>query len=347
MISSKSFQVLSILFVCGSAQLLRASTGIDGIAVSTSGFTLTGQVTLGTVTINTSLVVPNASTSNQAVAYGQLSPLFKYRRPVLQFASVTTVSVESGIVTGTSGDVSVLFPDGTLLTVNSTNQTTFSITRNAVLSMSGGAQSGLRSGISEATNTWYELYAAKLTDSSTSFVVVGDTTLPLPANYSTLNSRYGTNAWVPLGLIRNGDNSGSTGDILTFVMSGNMTLFGNNCVGNVLNAVGTRLASATGVNSVTYTYSSGTGTTEIPNTISIGRITTMVRADTKRIAVGTGINNQLLWADGDSTTQSSGTSVWAPVAQGFIVGTQTGSNGDINLSGFIDNTLGVGSNPFF
>jgi len=34
-----------------------------------------------------------------------------WRRPVIQFGSVTTVAVESGL-DGTSGDIPILFPDG-------------------------------------------------------------------------------------------------------------------------------------------------------------------------------------------------------------------------------------------
>ena len=42
-----------------------------------------------------------------------------WRRPVLQFGSTTTVAVESGL-DGTSGDIPILFPDGSMRTETST-----------------------------------------------------------------------------------------------------------------------------------------------------------------------------------------------------------------------------------
>lgn len=219
----------------------------------------------GTKTMTQMSVDSVPTTSTQVATKAYVDYFNGYRRPVLQWSSTTTVAVESGM-DGTSGNIPLLFPDGSFRTETSTTRTTFNITRNAVLTTSG-AQSGLTGSTSEASNTWYALYGCKVTDSTTQWVTVGSTVLPLQANYATLNTAYGTNGWVYLGLIRNGDNSGATGDILDFRMVGNKTYFYNTCTGNAENTAGLRLATSAGASSLTYTFSSGTGTTDIPGNI--------------------------------------------------------------------------------
>lgn len=265
---------------------------------------------------------------------------FVWRRPVLQFGSVTTVAVESGL-DGTSGDIPMLFPDGSYRTETSTTRTTFDITRNANL-LTATAQSGLRSSLSEATNTWYALYAVKVTDSSTQWCTVGDTRLPLQANFANLNTAFGTNGWVYLGLIRNGDNSGATGDILNFTQHGNMTLFRNICTGRVVDTSGLRLASTASATSVTYTTSDGTGTTDIPNNVRIIGL---------YAASGGGSGNAQFSDAGTTRMFTCGSGATRYADRVFMyVGDSTLTNSsavamDINLFGFIDGTLGVGLNP--
>lgn len=264
-----------------------------------------------------------------------------YRRPVLQFGSVTTIAVESGL-DGVSGDIPLQFPDGSIRTETSTTRTTFNITRNAVL-VTSGAQSGLTGATSEAANTWYALYGCKVTDSSTLWVTVGSTVLPLQANFATLNTAYGSNGWVYLGLVRNGDNSGATSDLLAFVQSGNMTIFDNNCTGNITNGTGNRLATTAGATSLTYTYSAGTGTTDIPNNVVISMFGACSGGGS---GSGDITNSTASW----SYATASGAS---KISARFFARSNSGakiSNGgsvgmDIYISGFVDGVLGVGSNP--
>jgi hypothetical protein len=264
-----------------------------------------------------------------------------WRRPVLQFGSVTTVAVESGL-DGTSGDIPILFPDGTVRTETSTTRTTFDITRNAVL-VTSGAQSGLTGATSEATNTWYALYACKVTDSSTLWVTVGSTVLPLRANYATLNTAYGTNGWVYLGLIRNGDNAGATGDILTFVQNGNTTFFQNLTSDST---TGMQLARTASAQTLSASYSAGTGALQIPNNIGIvsydmgtfavsGQQSGYANSAGSIIAViaavsGSGCQFQFF------STAANGTKSTISAAANQIF---------IYLNSFVDNSLGVGSNP--
>lgn len=272
-----------------------------------------------------------------------------WRRPVLQYASATTVAVESGL-DGTSGDIPIVFPDGSIRTETSTTRTTFNITRNAVLTTSG-AQSGLTGATSEANNTWYALYAVKVTDSSTLWVTVGSTVLPLQANYATLNTAYQTNGWVYLGVIRNGDNSGTIGDILAFDQCGNTVIFRNACtaaVGGV--AVGLRLASTAGAVTLTWAYSAGTGTTNVPNHLKLGIV---LYNGAPRVAAVYALGNSgfnQLYSGISGNGASAGVRSTATISLLGGIGlsdTEGGTSNamDLNLIGWVDGVLGIGSNP--
>ena len=266
-----------------------------------------------------------------------------WRRPVLQYATATTVAVESGL-DGTSGNIPIQFPDGTMRTEATSTRTTFDITRNAVLTTSG-AQSGLTGATSEAANTWYALYAVKVTDSSTLWVTIGSTVLPLQANYATLNTAYGTSGWVYLGLIRNGDNSGATGDILNFRMAGNTTYLINTCTGNVLNHPGLRLASTAGATSIEYDRTSGTGTTDLPANIVHAYLVWLVAADSTNRETVRDQQSLIVYAVGGGASVVIGGTFWEAADDGMIVSSAGSVARDIGLAGFFDRTLGVGSNP--
>lgn len=285
---------------------------------------------------------PTAATDVSIKSY--VDKLNAYRRPVLQWGSVTTVAVESGL-DGTSGDIPLLFPDGTLRTETSTTRTTFDITRNCVLS--GTAQSGLRAALSEGTNTWYALYGVKVTDTSSTWVTVGDTLLPIRANFSTLNSNFGINGWVYLGLIGNGDNSGATGDIMKFYMVGNRTIFYNTTAGNVASGSGPRLATTASATSLTFTYAAGTNiaTPQIPNNVTIGLYlgTHQNGANTENILGSSGTYN--LFSYKASAGIFGCFLVEHPVAEGLQIVSGGAEGHDIFLRGFVDGVLGIGANP--
>lgn len=225
---------------------------------------VTGASTLtGAVSVASTLSVTGVSTFTGGVA-----SLFGYRRPNLSYISVTTVDVENN--TGTSNQTTIVFPDGTVRSVTEDTSSTskyrrFLITETAEF-LTGTENSGLYSGLSETTNTWYAMYAVKSQINTANFVLVGTTTLPTRANFATLNTNLGTNSWVYLGMIRNGDNSGATGDILSFVQAGHLTSFSNSALGtSAVNFPGTILVSANSGSACTYTYAAGTGTAQIPN----------------------------------------------------------------------------------
>jgi len=272
-----------------------------------------------------------------------------YRRPVLQFASITTVAVEAGL-DGTSGDIPIQFPDGSMRIETSTTRTTFNITRNAVL-VTSGAQSGLTGATSEAANTWYALYAVKVTDSSTLWVTVGSTVLPLQANYATLNTAYGTNGWVYLGLIRNGNGLSGNSDIIEFWQTGNMTMFNNAFTGTNAGSSmpGFQIATTTAAGSLSWSYSAGTSGAVLPNNVGAVTYCGAVGAlaaqfihlednanNGRRLVLPTSAAANILL----SVDLPAGTNRGAQMV--LTGGTATM---DLAVTRFWDSALGIGSNP--
>jgi len=271
--------------------------------------------------------------------------LLKYRRPVLQWQSSTQVNVQDQIVTGIAGDCTILFTDGKLLTVNSSLQTQFIITRNA--SLSGTKQSGLRTG-SAANNTWYALYAVRATDNDNTWVTVGDTVYPVNSSISTLNTNFGSNKWVYIGLIRYGDQSGSPNSIVKFWQSGNMTIFQNVGLVNVSGgATGGILLAGNNTATVTWAYASGSTGAVLPSNVTLANF-----------LAGTSSSANTEWSVRDSIPSShyarqsilSGNrayvSFWVAAAGGVSsTNSNFGSGQDVILYGWIDDALGVGSNP--
>lgn len=273
-----------------------------------------------------------------------LSTLVKYRRPTLVWSSITQVNVDDVM---TTNQVDILFPDGEYRSETSSTLYNFVITRNAVLT--GSKQSGLRTGLSEATNTWYAIYAVKAQD-STGIVAVGDTTLPRRANISTLNTAYGTNSWIYLGVIANGNNSNATGDIFKFSQSGSTTRLDRALTtGNVASMTGIRLASTASATTLTWTYAAGgsISSAEIPNSISVGHFQ-VAHAGRSGVSLETFDSSQNKYYN--SITTGNAITIYqfqASTADGIRTrgSTVQADPMDINLVGFIDDALGVGPNP--
>lgn len=267
-----------------------------------------------------------------------------YRRPVLVYNSGTVVNLETGI-DGTSGECKVLFPDNNVRTDSTTSRIQCNLAQVAALS--GVAQSGLRTG-SVASNTWYAIYAVKTSDNTANFVAVADTVLPIQANFTTLNSNFGTNSWVYIGLVRNGDNSGAGSVVLSFVQSGNFTKLLNTCANNSRNTAGIQYLSNTSTQSLTYTYSAGTSATAVPNNIAFCY---WIGADNGSITGGFYLADSgaaRYAANGISYNNDSIVlNTWLAASEGLGL-RETGAQNvkmDATLGGWIDNALGVGSNP--
>lgn len=161
-----------------------------------------------------------------------LQALSTYKKPVIEYRSATQVSIQGN--SGTTNETVLYFPTFVAaVTEDATTGTpkyrraTISVTANGYsASHTGAAQGGLRSGVSLTTNSWYAVYAVKLQGGSdysattAKFILVFDTTLPTAANESTLNTNYGAQNWLYLGLVRYGFGAtGSSSSIIKFKYS--------------------------------------------------------------------------------------------------------------------------------
>jgi hypothetical protein len=335
----------------GTAAVAVTAAGTTGQVLTSNGAsadpTFQTLATGGTVTNvsgTTDQISVATGTTTPVISIPTSFPLYKYRRPNLVYSSATVVTLETGIITGTAGDASILFPDGTLRTETASGRYNGDLSQNAVFTNAtlGSNHGGLRTG-SVANNTWYAAYAVKVTTFTANWVMVLDTVLPLQTNYSTLNSNFNTNGWVYLGLIRNGDNSGVSTNILTFKQSGNHTRLTNACATGGVGGIGTKLGTTAGATSLTVNYAAGTGAGNVPDHITIGLLQgTTNNIGNQVIGLGTAAPRYLARC----TSGAAGVLIAeVSVSDGFYIDGSLTTAFDLMLLGWTDPVLGVGSNP--
>ena len=304
--------------------------------------------------------INNSNIASNGVAFSNLSTsiqqYWSYRRPNLQYTSATTVTIENGI-NGTSGQVLIIFPDGSIRTDSTSLHIVIDDSRVAALS--GTKQSGIRTG-TVSNNTWYAAYAVKATDNTTDIVGVLDTTIPNVTNVSTINSNFGTNGWVYLGLIRVGSNGSDTaaGSIIRFKQSGSYTLL----CGATAAAFGSGLGLVVGdtaSNPKTFTLTYGTGTSDIPSNISfISILGFSAAAGASGLGlIAAGDSSRFFYAQrsagGVDTSNGFAGQLWTPVGSDSNITTLTiqtpssATSKSISLTGWIDSALGGGPNPLY
>jgi hypothetical protein len=155
---------------------------------------------------------------DRSTAFSLYRILGTYQKPVLVYVDSTNFDVENN--TETANQTLICFPTGPVAVTEDTAATnkfrrcTTSATANGYgSSHTGAADSGLRTGLSLAANTWYFVYAVRVqygNDAGNNFILVIDDTDPTYTNHTTLNSRYGTDEWIYLGTIRRGFGTNST-----------------------------------------------------------------------------------------------------------------------------------------
>lgn len=302
----------------------------------------TADLAAGAVTL-TKLEAPVQST------FTLFNQLLTYRRPNLTWVSITLVDVENN--TPTQNQTCIVFPDERRCVTEDTSSTNkyrrFDITVPAQFT-TGTEDSGL-TGNAEATNTWYAIYAVKSLINTSNFVISGTTVTPTQSNVSSLNSMYGTNSWVYLGMIRNGDNSGATGDILAFTMGNGVTQFTNAVVTTVGNAgYGIKLSTVASATTLTYTYQAGTGTVQIPAVVTTVQWFAVFSARTAAtFAIDNAAGNADIKRFKGSDVAVNDT-LWAPAAAGIQVyepGTNSSNAYYIGYAGFVDKILSGGFVP--
>lgn len=203
---------------------------------------------------------------------GRTSPdmnwlLAKYRKPKLIYTDDNIVTLEAN---GTSATDSMVLIHDRLTTVIDRTLSLDDDANGETVADVGAARSGRRAALARANNTWYYIYCVLVQygadNGGSSSILVADTTSPLAANVGTLNTRYGTNTWIYMGLVRNGWNKGgaSVNKIVQFFQRGATTRFSTCWDGGEPAGVLLATADASVVN-LDYTLAFGTGAAQIPD----------------------------------------------------------------------------------
>lgn len=162
---------------------------------------------------------------NKSTQY-PLSSLIGYQKPVLVYEDTNTVYVEQNTTTGNR--TLIVFPSGPIsVTENTATSHKFRMlkldaTANGYSAAhTGAADSGLKSGLTLSSNTWYFVYAVVVQGgddaSSDNFILVVDSTNPTPTNWSTLDTAYGSGMWVYIGALRYGYGTTLEEELVPFV----------------------------------------------------------------------------------------------------------------------------------
>lgn len=315
----------------GTIAAFNASTGTFSLVTTTT-------ITASSATISTgSFILANISSASISILN---SPVVRYSPPSMVF--ITTNAIDLSTNTGTANQTCVLFGDGdyrcvTENTASADKYRRFIATATANFT-SGTEDSGLRSTYVRTANTIYSIYAVKSQINASNYVVVGDTIAATRDNYAALNSAYQTNGWVPLGRLANGDDSGSTNQLLDFAQSGRMTRFRNVCVAGSSgrNGHGILLANATSATSLEYAYTTGTAGKVIPVGVSLFFLTQNTNVGS------TGVTNFYFSGSYFSTGYTASNFIVTNILPaGVTIGSDApaGSNYNFYLSGWIDDLL--------
>lgn len=285
---------------------------------------------------------------NRNTTYG-LVHLLNYQKPVLVYVSATTIRVEQN--TGTANQTLIVFPAGPIAVVEDTAAThkfrmlTTSATANGYISThTGAADSGMRVGLTLAANTWYFVYAVVVNygdDAGDNFILVGDDTSPAPANWSTLDTRYGAGMWVYLGLFRRGFGSATTTTVIPFVQDHQgWHTFTETAAANMFFGIcmdDTTSGATTYASGTVTTFNSGNSGDAVPATCSLIKGTVRVEADADLdmmggLALYDGSGNPLwfLPSFGNNLTEDEahGFEFKIPNAQGITLRAAHGSSGE-------------------
>lgn len=330
-------------------------TGIRGAASPSGIYHIVLPEDGSAITAGQSLQVQSVDTSGDPIAYMEwaspVSDISNYQRPLLVWVSTGRIDLSTN--TSTANTTSINFRDGEFRSVtedlaSSQLYRSFKTGQTANWT-SGTVQGGLHIGTGTA-NTWYALYAVKVTSAaiSTNFVVVGSTSEPVHENFSTLNTAFGTNGWRYLGMIRIGDNNVVPAGILAFEQaSDGFTRFTNSVAGNTsFNMQGILSTTTVSGSSITYTVTRGMTAFALP------RIVDRTFYMAGRATGATGI--RLVASDGSrrfvdiqSVTGAQLQTAETASSDGIAIIWTTAASGDVTLAGFHDLVIGGGQSPPF
>lgn len=273
--------------------------------------------------------------------------LMKYRRPNLIWIDNQTIDIENNVQNDANATM-IIFPDGDVRTVSENTAVSHQyrrIKRSDSPSLTATHDSGL-----STTNidNWVPIYAVKTTDDATKFVLVGNQLLPILSNFSALNSAYGSSGWLYLGLIHTGR---SDNNFMKFRQSGNTTIFleyTTGATGSGIPKPGPFMSAGVSVTSRTYSYSAGFGVEAIPNNIKIacfGASASLGNNIDVTNAAGTAF--YFSTGTGSVTSPNFSTQIWCSALTGFRIASSSSCDMEIKVVGYIDDALGIGSNPEF
>lgn len=156
-----------------------------------------------------------------------LSYLIGYQKPVLVFSDTNTVYVEQN--TTTANRSLIVFPNGPcavtedIVATNKFRMLKLDAVANGYLAThTGAADSGIKAGLTLASNTWYFVYAAIVRGgadvNNSNWILVVDSINPMPANWVTHDTTYGSGNWVYLGTLRYGYGTTLDLELVPFIM---------------------------------------------------------------------------------------------------------------------------------
>lgn len=289
---------------------------------------------------------------------GLLYLLSLYKKPVLQKdSSSSQINIEQN--SSTTDRTFIAFPKYVLAVTETASSTakfrSASITALAngyESSQTGAARGGRRVGVDRTENCWYAVYAVRVrygTDAGNNFILVFDTLLPTQANWSTLDSHYGTEEWVYMGLVRYGHGANTTDDVIipfVYTNKGWCYFVGNSSTsydGGLVLAQSTTDANDTPL----YTVSDGMSGQVIPcDAISQGQF------NVSRLAVSDwtirDASDVVIWRGGwqtESTSEKHGHQVNIAVQSGMDFCQTRKGTGAVDkrvvLTGFVDRFFNV------
>lgn len=264
----------------------------------------------------------------------------KYRRPRLIYHSSQKVDMEIGL-DGTASDGVVLFPNGSKYTVSVGTPTKLvcDLTKNAN-NGNGVQQSGIRPTEVLTNQSWYNFYAviSTMTGNTTDFILIASTFQPTQANYASLNTFFGTNSWVYLGILPYGNGvSGSfDNNILSFRQSGNFTIFRSTAT----NGVAGPLFSNGSVTNNLWFYVVGTSVTVAPAQVTVAYMNCENGSQTTQDVGSNSLATRFGRIAGVSST-SLGLSFFIDIEDSVACAGSGVANKTLGMSGFFDDILGT------
>lgn len=183
-----------------------------------------------------------------------VNSMMLYQSPNLTYISASTIDIEAN--TGTANETCLTFVNEVRCVTENTSST--SQYRRMIVSETASLivthNSGLLATEVLTANSWLAVYAVKTTDDATKFVLVCSTMAPVQANFATLNTKFGINGYLYLGVVRYGDDATATTSLMKFTQNGPSFRFTGAVTNNIVKTIGLSLVDTLSGTASTYTY---------------------------------------------------------------------------------------------